>query len=184
MEDIANNFNFTKYCPTNETDGFEETVRHMVPLFFGIIGITGLIGNVLVILVVLSNPQMQSTTNILIINLATADLLFVIFCIPFTATDYITNVWPFGNLWCKVVQYIIVVTVHASIYTLVLMSLDRFLAVVYPVASRSWRTERNTFKACSILWIVVLISAIPVIFLHGLEVIVTFLPPFLCIRSF
>lgn len=167
MELIAN---ITDSCPASESDGVEETVYHMVPLFFGIIGVTGLIGNALVILVVLSNPQMQSTTNILIINLASADLLFVVFCVPFTATDYVTTVWPFGSVWCKVVQYMIVVTMHASIYTLVLMSLDRFLAVVYPVASRSWRTERNTFKAITILWIVVLVSAIPAIFLHELEV--------------
>lgn len=37
----------------------------------------------------------------------------------------------------------IVVTCHASVYTLVLMSLDRFLAVVHPIRSMSLRTERN-----------------------------------------
>lgn len=37
----------------------------------------------------------------------------------------------------------IVVTCHASVYTLVLMSFDRFLAVVHPVTSMSLRTERN-----------------------------------------
>lgn len=41
------------------------------------------------------------------------------------------------------VQYMIVVTAHASAYTLVLMSLDRFLAVVHPITSMSIRTERN-----------------------------------------
>ncbi len=129
---------------------------------------------------------MRSTTNLLIINLADADILFVIFCVPFTATDYVLPEWPFGDLWCKVVslmdlnfinesnqkflcflflticskwlfikfhpynifvclqvQYMIVVTCHASVYTLVLMSFDRFLAVVHPVTSMSLRTERN-----------------------------------------
>lgn len=50
---------------------------------------------------------------------------------------------PFGNLMCKTVQYMIVVTCLASVYTLVLMSLDRFLAVVHPISSISIRTERN-----------------------------------------
>lgn len=107
---------------------------------------------------------MRSTTNLLIINLAIADLLFVFFCVPFTATDYILRAWPFGDYWCKIVcnfffvkliffllnffiyfkvQYMIVVTCHASVYTLVLMSLDRFLAVVHPIRSMSLRTERN-----------------------------------------
>lgn len=47
---------------------------------------------------------MRSTTNLLIINLAAADLLFVIFCVPFTATDYILPEWPFGLMWCKFVS--------------------------------------------------------------------------------
>lgn len=54
--------------------------------------------------VVSANQQMRSTTNILIINLAIADILFVIFCVPFTATDYVLTEWPFGDLWCKFVS--------------------------------------------------------------------------------
>lgn len=104
---------------------------------------------------------MRSTTNLLIINLAISDILFVVFCVPFTATDYVLPTWPFGDFWCKIVsflhnysfylistfsfqvQYMIVVTCHASVYTLVFMSCDRFLAVVYPVESMAIRTERN-----------------------------------------
>lgn len=153
------------------SSGMEEVVSRVVPIFFGLIGITGLIGNALVILVVVSNPQMRSNTNIMILNLALADLMFVIFCVPFTAADYVTRIWPFGHLWCKIVQYLIVVMVHASIYTLVLMSFDRFLAVVYPIACRSLRTEHNTLKAITVLWFVVVTFALPVPFMHDVVVI-------------
>lgn len=163
--------NNTDECATNETYGFEEIVNPIVLGGFGLIGVTGFVGNILVILVVLLNTQMRSTTNILILNLSTADLLFVVFCIPFTAADYLLRVWPFGQLWCKTVQYLIVVTVHTSIYTLVLMSLDRFLAVVYPIASRSIRTESYTFKTIIILWIIAVVTAIPVPFIYELSVI-------------
>ena len=84
-----------------------------------------------------ANQQMRSTTNLLIINLAVADLLFIVFCVPFTGTDYVLPFWPFGDVWCKIVQYLIVVTAYASVYTLVLMSLDRFLSVVHPITSMS-----------------------------------------------
>lgn len=153
-----------------EADKIYAIVSKVVPVFFGLIGITGLLGNALVVIVVLSNPQMRSTTNLLIINLAIADLLFVIFCIPFTATDYIFPSWPFGDIWCKIVQYLIVVTAHASIYTLVLMSLDRFLAVVHPIASMVIRTERHTVVAILLLWILILFTALPVSFAHGIHV--------------
>lgn len=74
----------------------ERIVSLVVPALFGVIFIVGLVGNGLVVLVVASNAQMRNTTNILIINLAIADLLFIIFCVPFTAADYVLTYWPFG----------------------------------------------------------------------------------------
>lgn len=170
-EEVLDMTNLTTFCSSDvDDDRIDEVVSKVVPIFFSLIGLTGLLGNGLVVLVILSNPQMKSTTNMLIINLAMADLLFVIFCIPFTAVDYMLSRWPFGDIWCKIVQYLIVVTVQASIYTLVLMSLDRFLCVVYPIASRSLRTERNAILAILILWFVILTISIPVIFAHGVMV--------------
>lgn len=146
----------------------ERIVSLIVPVLFGIIFILGLFGNALVVLVVASNQQMRNTTNILIINLAMADLLFIIFCVPFTAADYVMRYWPFGEIWCKTVQYLIIVTAYVSVYTLVIMSVDRFLAVVYPVASISIRTERHTYWAIAITWIIILLSCLPAFPAHGL----------------
>ncbi|XKL66969.1 hypothetical protein PGB90_010389 [Kerria lacca] len=142
-------------------------VKMVVIFLFSIIVIVGLIGNSMVVIVVAFNQQMRSTTNLLIINLAVADLLFIIFCVPFTATDYVLPFWPFGDLWCKGVQYLIVVTAYASVYTLVLMSLDRFLAVVHPITSMYVRTEKNANTAIFIIWGVILILAVPVLNRHG-----------------
>lgn len=171
--DTQNVTKVAELCPANATDDDDdivETIKPVVTICFSLIGIMGFIGNTLVIYVVLPNPQMRSTTNLLIINLAIADLLFTIFCVPFTAIDYTLAVWPLGNVCCKIVQYLIIVSALASIYTLVLMSLDRFLAVVYPISSRSFRNERNTLKAITILWALILSTTIPVIFLHGVVV--------------
>lgn len=156
-----------EYNPGIEELSLENIVSRVVPVCFGLIGLAGLLGNALVVLVVAANPGMRSTTNLLIINLAVADLLFVIFCVPFTATDYVLTRWPFGDAWCKLVQYLIVVTVHASVYTLVLMSLDRFLAVVHPVASMALRTERNAIRAIGLAWVLILTTAAPVAYCHG-----------------
>lgn len=139
----------------------------LVPTLFGIIVAVGLLGNSLVVVVVSCNSKMRSTTNILIINLAVADLLFIIFCVPFTACDYAFPYWPFGDIWCKAVQYLVIVCAYASIYTLVLMSLDRFLAVVHPITSMSIRTEKNAYIAIGLLWCLILLSCIPVSQSHG-----------------
>ena len=51
---------------------------------------------------------------------------------------------------CRFVQFLIYALAMVSIYTLVLMSLDRFLAVVYAVESMTWRTEANCKVAIAI----------------------------------
>ncbi|XP_004529763.1 allatostatin-A receptor-like isoform X2 [Ceratitis capitata] len=170
--DVVGDGNYT-LPPDNlldfELDPLERVVSAIVPAFFGVIGVAGLLGNALVIFVVVANQQMRSTTNLLIINLAVSDILFVVFCVPFTAADYVLPTWPFGNVWCKFVQYMIVVTCHCSVYTLVLMSFDRFLAVVHPVTSMSLRTERNAMLAIFCAWILIISSAIPVALAHSVR---------------
>ncbi|XP_023290184.1 allatostatin-A receptor isoform X1 [Orussus abietinus] len=177
MEEACSGLNLST-CTGNGTSKDEDAyafdyqqlqniVSVVVPVFFGVIGLLGLVGNFLVVIVVAANPNMRSTTNLLIINLAIADLLFVIFCVPFTATDYVMPFWPFGNIWCKCVQYLIIVTACASVYTLVLMSLDRYLAVVHPIASMSVRTEAHAFLAICIAWAVILTASIPAFVIHG-----------------
>ncbi|XP_058797850.1 allatostatin-A receptor-like [Phymastichus coffea] len=164
--------NTTLNCADDNTpefnlDSLQTIISIVVPIFFGLICVLSVIGNSLVIVIVASNASMRSTTNILIINLAVADLLFAVFCIPFTATDYVLPYWIFGDVWCRIVQYLIIVTACASVYTLVLMSLDRYLAVVHPIASMSMRTEGRACIAVGIIWIVILTSSIPVLFIHG-----------------
>lgn len=145
---------------------FEKIVAIVVPILFGIIAVCGFIGNLLVIIVVLSNKQMRNSTNVLIINLAIADLFFIIFCVPFTALAYAQHWWPLGRAFCKFYQYVIYVTAYSSVYTLVLMSFDRYLAVVHPISSMTLRTERNTYVVIIISWALICSLNIPVVFEH------------------
>lgn len=59
------------------------------------------------------------------------------------------------------------VTCYGSVYTLVLLSLDRYLAVVYPVKSISWRTVCNTSIVILITWVFTLTTCIPILFLYN-----------------
>jgi len=55
------------------------------------------------------------------------------------------------------------VTAHASVYTLVLMSLDRYLAVVHPLRSVTIRTRRNAVVSLVFLWTVVIAANSPML---------------------
>ena len=98
-----------------ETMTFENVLGIVVPILYGMVVIVGFIGNLLVIIVVVSNKQMRNTTNILIINLAVADILFILICVSMTTVSYSMPMWPFGEVMCKIVQYINFVTAYVSI---------------------------------------------------------------------
>jgi 7 transmembrane receptor (rhodopsin family) len=62
------------------------------------------------------------------------------------------------NIWMLIVvvqifQYTGSVTAYASVYTLVLMALDRYLAIVHPIASIKWRTTNRTGIVLVITWV-------------------------------
>ena len=141
----------------------EKDIATVVPIIFGIITLVGFLGNVLVMIVVISNKHMRNPTNLLIFNLAVADLLFIILCVLFTGATYALPSWPFGNAFCKIYQYMIHVTLHVSAYTLVLMSLGRYFAVVHPVFSMTTDAKCQVFCAIGLLWIVTLSLNIPLL---------------------
>jgi len=89
---------------------------------------------------------------------------------------------PFSNAYnaCgQIYQYVIHVTAHASVYTLVLMSLDRYLAVVHPLRSLTIRTRRNAVVALVFLWTLVIAANSPM--LQHFSVTAT--PVRICVRK-
>lgn len=93
MEEIQYPGNLTEA----DDDNLEAVVSTVVPILFSLIGIIGFGGNILVIVTVLFNQQMRNTTNLLILNLSVADLLFVLFCIPATVS-HVFSFHPFFHL--------------------------------------------------------------------------------------
>uniref|UniRef100_A0A182NFU0 G-protein coupled receptors family 1 profile domain-containing protein n=1 Tax=Anopheles dirus TaxID=7168 RepID=A0A182NFU0_9DIPT len=78
----------------NETGGpFEEyelfyrhsyTMTAVYCVAYFIVFIVGLVGNSFVIAVVFRAPRMRTVTNFFIVNLALADVLVIVFCLPAT----------------------------------------------------------------------------------------------------
>ena len=70
-----------------------------------------------VIIAVTTTKSMQSVTNIFIVNLATADLLVMLFCAPPSVIWDVTNTWIFGSLMCRIIGYIQVIQIiYKNVY--------------------------------------------------------------------
>lgn len=97
-----------------------------VPTVFCLIIVIGLVGNSLVVGVTLSRPKMRSSTvSLLLLNLATSDLLFLVVCVPFMAYHYAADNWMLGEAACKMAQFTLYVTVYVTVYTLVAIAVIR-----------------------------------------------------------
>ncbi|XP_035670146.1 neuropeptide FF receptor 1-like [Branchiostoma floridae] len=163
---------------TSPTPLHEGKLKQTVPIIvlfvfsYTLIFLFCIIGNTLVCLVVVKSPRMQNVTNYFILNLAVADLLVAVFCMPFTLVDNIVYGWPFGDVMCKLSAATTVISVVASVLTLVAIAVDRYCAVVYP--TQEIITLPRMMQSIAIIWFLSVLIALPVIFAKREE---TFNPP-------
>ncbi|NXY43891.1 OPRK protein, partial [Ceuthmochares aereus] len=110
--------------------------------------------------------KMKTATNIYIFNLAMADAL-VTTTMPFQSTEYLMNSWPFGDVLCKIVISIDYYNMFTSIFTLTMMSVDRYIAVCHPVKALDFRTPLKAKIINICIWLLSSSVGISAIVLGG-----------------
>ncbi|CAF3523178.1 unnamed protein product [Rotaria socialis] len=128
-------------------------------ILYVIVFIVGTIGNLLVIIVIQRNRSMRTVTNIFIMNLAAADLLVLVFCLPATAIQDVTKTWFFGLGLCKFVNYIQNMSISVSVLTLMAISVERYQAIVHPLKFTGTK-QRARILILSV-WILSLLLVLP-----------------------
>ncbi|XP_072171479.1 bombesin receptor subtype-3-like [Diadema setosum] len=121
----------------------------------------GAIGNLLVVVIVIRDPSMRTTPNAMVASLAFADLMVLLLSVPYKVIYRFTLTWPFGNIWCKVVNHLAISCGLVSVYALVALSADRYHAIVRPTR---YSGARNTCKLTTLvgsLWVIALALGIP-----------------------
>lgn len=102
-----------------------------------VIFVLALLGNGVVCYIVQSSPRMRTVTNYFIFNLAIGDVLMSLFCVPFSFISIlILGYWPFGVVLCHLVNYSQAISVLVSAYTLVAISVDRYIVIMWPLRPR------------------------------------------------
>ncbi|XP_034048344.1 alpha-1A adrenergic receptor [Thalassophryne amazonica] len=132
-----------------EVDVVKALVLGVVVVVFVLFGI---LGNILVILSVLCHHQWRSVTHYFIANLAAADLLLSAAVLPFSAIAEALGRWVFGRVFCSIWAALDVLCCTASILSLCVISIDRYLAVSYPLRYSTMATGRRGLAAVAALW--------------------------------
>ncbi|GAA6107690.1 C3a anaphylatoxin chemotactic receptor [Tachysurus ichikawai] len=144
--------------------GFSETSKKSIEVaslvFYCLTCFLGVPGNALVVWI--AGVKMKRTINtIWFLNLAIADLLCCLSIPLIVAEILLKHDWPYGDAMCKVLPTIIVINMFASIFTLNLISLDRFIQVVKPVWAQNNRTIRLAWICCALAWTLAILLSLP-----------------------
>ncbi|CAH1379658.1 hypothetical protein MTP99_003464 [Tenebrio molitor] len=97
-------------------------------------------GNLIVIWIVFSHKRMRTVTNYFLLNLSVADTMVSTLNVTFNFVYMLNSHWPFGELYCKISQFIAVLSVCASVFSLMSISIDRYMAIMTPLRPRMGRT--------------------------------------------
>nr|XP_056713036.1 C-C chemokine receptor type 4-like [Euleptes europaea] len=143
-------------CEKDEVNNFGSW---FLPLCYSFVFLLGLAGNILVLLVLLKYKRLKSMTDIYLLNLAISDLFFV-FALPFWSYSVAVE-WVFGDGLCKFFSWVYLTGFYSGIFFIMLMSIDRYLAVVHVVFALKARTVSYGTLTSLIVWLVAMAASVP-----------------------
>ena len=127
--------------------------------------IIGIIGNSLILAVVKKKRYMHTTTNFLLANLAVADLLTLLWCIPgIVLNGFITHPGGvLGDILCKFITmyHMAGISLLVAGLTLTLVSVERYNALVNPLNASLRLTKENVKYPIAIMWMFGFIFVLP-----------------------
>ena len=133
--------------------------------------IVSLVANSLIVILVCKTPNLKKPINYFIANMALSDLLYPIFWIPFNLSDLHTNSFliggQLGQALCKLLPFFSTVSFTVSVQNLILIAVDRFGAVVFPLRSPLIRSKLCPFFILA-TWIVAVAVNSPYLFTYEL----------------
>ncbi|KAM4625857.1 uncharacterized protein ACJ7VT_004154 [Polymixia lowei] len=164
------------YGDRNNTNGSEclntdtwDWLYTMQPAYILAISVLGILGNVFVLLVFCLHKKSCTVAEIYLGNLAAADLVLVS-CLPFWAVNVANGFeWPFGPLLCRLVNLGIKMNTYCSIYFLVLVSIDRYVALVHTMSHGRMRRPKYAKMGCLLVWCFGLLLSVPTLIFRAVK---------------
>lgn len=161
-------------CADNSQDEVSVSPVEKVAVFsviYGIIFLVAVVGNGFVCIVITRRKDMRTLTNLFLLNMSISDLLSALFTIPSLMSDQISpNEWPLGGFMCRAVRVISSISVSVSVYTMMVLAVERYQAIVNPFTVRASRKKvRRTVILMVLTWLVSCAIASPQAFVVTIQ---------------
>ena len=164
---------------TNITEPMDQTIFDTIiqATILAVIIVISVFGNALVLLGFYRYKPLQTVTNAFVVSLAVTDFCFGLFGMPFSLVTSVTVDWVFDSSMCQYHGFVLLLFSEASIWTLVSVSLERYLAIRHPFHHQRWTTPVTVFATISLVWIIaVVLASLP----FGISKFVFYKPNHIC----
>ncbi|XP_078354144.1 QRFP-like peptide receptor [Oculina patagonica] len=153
---------------TQSSSCYNPTAANIGQTFaYCLIFVVSMAGNIVIGITVYKTKAMRKPINFLIVNMAMSDLLYPIFLFPVVITELYVDSWlisgPLGQVLCRLNVFLFNVSSTVSIQSLVLIAVDRFGAVVFPLRSRLISSKLCPFFILA-TWIIAMAILSPLLF--------------------
>ncbi|XP_040182817.1 chemokine-like receptor 1 [Rana temporaria] len=151
---------YEEYDDDDNNKKMADMFHYISIVIYSVAFLLGTTGNGLVIY--FTTFKMKRTVNVVwFLNLAIADFIFTFF-LPFSiAYTALGFHWPLGKFMCKLNTAIISINLYASIFLLVVISIDRCTSVMFPVWCQNHRTPKVASFAALAVWILAFLFSLP-----------------------
>ncbi|XP_023036096.1 tachykinin-like peptides receptor 99D isoform X1 [Drosophila willistoni] len=171
-------YNSTKLTSSDDVDedaAATATFAFVVPwwrqvlwsILFGGMVIVATGGNLIVVWIVLTTKRMRTVTNYFIVNLSIADAMVSSLNVTFNSYYMLDNDWPFGEFYCKLSQFIAMLSICASVFTLMAIAIDRYVAIMRPLQPRM--SKRCNLAIAAIIWLASTVISCPLMLVYKTE---------------
>ncbi|KAB5530764.1 hypothetical protein PHYPO_G00133150 [Pangasianodon hypophthalmus] len=115
--------------------------------------VLGMVGNVMVILVVLTTKHMRTPTNCYLVSLAVADLTVLTAAGLPSVADSVYGSWVFGHAGCLGITYFQYLGINASSCSITAFTVERYIAICHPIKAQSLCTYARAKRIILAVWL-------------------------------
>ncbi|XP_056588407.1 alpha-2C adrenergic receptor [Triplophysa dalaica] len=167
MDNLSFSYQMDSYNHTGNISSGNSTSTYSQATIIGLAGLVSflilfiIVGNVLVVIAVLTSRALKPPQNLFLVSLASADILVATLIMPFSLANELMGYWFFGKVWCDIYLALDVLFCTSSIVHLCAISLDRYWSVTQAVEYNLKRTPRRVKCMIVVVWLIAAVISFP-----------------------
>ncbi|XP_073706875.1 thyrotropin-releasing hormone receptor-like [Garra rufa] len=130
----------------------------------------GIVGNIMVVLVVLTTRHMRTPTNCYLVSLAVADLMVLVAAGLPNISESLMATWVYGQTGCLGITYFQYLGINASSCSITAFTVERYIAICHPMRAQTVCTVSRAKRIIAGVWAFTCVYCMLWLFLVDIQV--------------